>query len=234
MDFGPFDQRGYRTVDVETGYAAWSTNYERTVQDEMDLRLLERAASVPWKQLERALDLACGTGRTGAWLKQAGVRHIDGVDRTEAMLALARGRQVYAELHRGDVRETGLRSGTYDLAIQVLADEHLPDLAPLYAEAARLTTRAGRFVLVGYHPLFLLMGIPTHFDDADGEPVAIESYVHLFRDHFRAARGAGWQLAELDEGVIDEAWLAKKPKWAKYRDRPVSFLMAWEKTVAAD
>jgi hypothetical protein len=44
---------------------------------------------------------------------------------------------------------------------------------------------------------------------------------------------AGWTLAEMDEGVVDDAWLAKKPKWERYRLHPVSFAMIWRKRVPA-
>jgi hypothetical protein len=72
-------------------------------------------------------------------------------------------------------------------------------------------------------------GIPTHFDRRDGEPVAIESYVHLFSEHVQAAHRSGWTLVEMDEGVVDDAWIAKKPKWECYRHHPVSFAMVWRK-----
>ena len=72
MDFRPFDSRGYPTVDVAAGYGEWAATYEETVVDLLDLRLLQRLGSVDWPGCRRAADLACGTGRTGAWLKQAG------------------------------------------------------------------------------------------------------------------------------------------------------------------
>jgi hypothetical protein len=113
--------------------------------------------------------------------------------------------------------------------LEVLADEHLGALPPLYREAARLAAPAGVFVVIGYHPHFLMNGIPTHFKRQDGAPVAIESYVHLLSDHAKAAHRAGWTLLEMDEGVVDDAWIAKKPKWARYRFHPVSFAMVWRK-----
>jgi len=228
-EFSRFDRRYYPTLGVREGYAAWAPTYEATVSDLMDLRLLARLTSIAWDKIERAIDLACGTGRGGSWLKDQGVKHVDGVDFTEAMLAKARTRGAYDELRLGDATATGLPDADYDLATQLLADEHMADLAPIYREAARLLAPGGRFVLVGFHPWFLMSGMPTHFDRAPGEPVAIESHVHLFADHVRAAHAAGLRLAELDEGVIDEAWLAVKPKWAARRDRPVSFAMVWEK-----
>jgi hypothetical protein len=72
---------------------------------------------------------------------------------------------------------------------------------------------------------------PTHFHrQADDAPMTIESYVHLTSDHVRAAHEAGWTLAEMHEGVVDAEWLAAKPKWEKYRNRPMSFAMVWKKT----
>ncbi|HEY5331937.1 MAG TPA: hypothetical protein VIJ21_00205, partial [Solirubrobacterales bacterium] len=113
--------------------------------------------------------------------------------------------------------------------VSCLVDEHLTDLRPLYAEAARLIAPGGRFVLVGFHPHFIIAsGMPTHFDDAEsGEPVAIETHVHLLSDHVAAGLGAGLVLAELHERVVDDAWLALKPKWERFRHHPVSFAFVW-------
>ena len=171
MDFSKFDRRHYPTLSVQDGYREWAPTYERVVQDEMDLRLLARLTTVDWAGCRRAVDLACGTGRTGAWLRTRGVRHLDGIDLTPAMLARAETRGLYDRLLQGDLRATGLAPAAYDLVTVVLADEHLPEIAPLYREAARLTVPGGRFVIVGYHPFFLMLGIPTHFDRADGTPV---------------------------------------------------------------
>ena len=143
------------------------------------------------------------------------------------MLDVGQRKGVYRALRVGDVTRTGLPAATYDLCIQSLADEHLADLRPLYAETARVTRRDGVFVIVGFHPQFLMAGVPTHFDRAPGEPVTIRSYVHLFSDHVKAARAAGWSLREMEEGLVDEAWLRRKPKWDAYRGLPISFAMVW-------
>lgn len=229
MQFAPFDTRHYPTVGVRQGYAAWSGSYEDTVLDLMDIRLLGRLSAVDWTRAGRAVDLACGTGRIGAWLSRAGVRRIDGIDLTPEMLARAREKGVYDRLEQGDLRQTGFESGAYDLAVEVLADEHLPELGPLYTEAARLLSPSGRFVLVGYHPHFVMLGIPTHYDDEAGRSTAIETHLHLMSCHVRAAHDSGFRLAEMVEGLVDENWIAAKPKWSRYRNQPVSFALVWEK-----
>ena len=233
MDFSKYDTRHYPTLPVREGYGEWARTYEDTVLDLMDLRLLARLRTVDWPAATRAVDLACGTGRIGVWLRRSGVASLHGVDFTEAMLAGARAKGVYDQLTLADVAATGLEGGDHDLATMVLADEHLADLRPVYREAARLLAPGGRFVLAGYHPFFLFLGIPTHFDRASGDPVAIESHVHLASDHVSAGLGAGLRLVEMIEGMVDEAWVAAKPKWRKHLHRPVSFAMVWAKDQAA-
>jgi SAM-dependent methyltransferase len=228
VDFARFDTRGYRTVDVRTGYAEWVPTYEDTVQDAMDLALLDELASVEWGG--RAADLGCGTGRTAAWLRDHGVAAIDGVDLTPEMLELAGERGAHDTLRVGDVADTGLDGGAYDLVIASLVDEHLPALGGLYGEAWRLARPGGAFVLVGFHPHFIMAtGMPTHFTGASGEPLAIATHVHLLSDHVTAGLEAGFALAELREGVIDDRWVAAKPKWERYRDHPISVAYAWRR-----
>ncbi len=229
MDFSQFDTRHYPTVSAQEGYGEWAATYESVVLDVMDLRLLKRIQTVNWAQVGAAADLACGTGRIGVWLRQQGVGTLDGVDLTPAMLEQARAKAIYRELSLSDLRQTPLRAAAYDLVTVGLADEHLPDLRPLYLETARIARPGGHFVLVGYHPFFSMLGMPTHYNRASGESVAVETYVHLFSDHVRAASAAGWTLRELHEGLIDDEFLVQKPKWDQNRNRPFSFAVVWEK-----
>ena len=230
MDHAIFDKRKYPVLEVLEGYRHWVRTYEQTVQDEMDLRLLDRLRTVDWSTVRCVLDLACGTGRIGAWLQSRCSAAVDGVDITPEMLEVAQRRHLYRALHLADVCNTGLTAESYDVCTQSLADEHLSDLSPLYREVARLTKQGGYFVLVGFHPYFLMTGMPTHFERTPGEPVTIRSYVHLLSDHVKAAHAVGWSLRELKEGLIDEVWLRKKPKWAVYFGWPVSFAMVWQLT----
>jgi SAM-dependent methyltransferase len=227
-DFKAFDTRGYRTVDVRTGYGEWVATYEDTVEDAMDIALLDELREVQWSG--EAADLGCGTGRTGTWMREHGVAAIDGADLTPEMLERARARGVYRSLVEADVAATGLPSGAYDLVMTCLVDEHLADVAPLYAEASRLARPNATFVLVGFHPHFIMAaGMPTHFDSASGEPVAIDTHVHLLSEHVSAGIAAGFRLVEMRERVIDDAWLALKPKWEHLRGQPVAFAVAWRK-----
>lgn len=229
MDHAIYDRRQYPIVDVVEGYAEWADHYEDTVLDVMDLRLFKRLPSETWANIHTVLDLACGTGRIGAWLHQHTTATIDGIDLTPQMLEQARDKQVYRQLYCGDITQTGLADGYYDMCVQSLADEHLPTLAPLYAEATRLTHTGGEFVLVGYHPYFMMMGIPTHYNRSITEAVTIRTYVHLLSDHIKVGMAHGWTLCQIEEGLIDAEWMAHKPKWEKYLGLPISFAMHWKK-----
>ena len=68
VDHSIYDKRRYPIVEVREGYREWVRTYEQTVQDEMDVRLLDGLKTVDWSARQSVLDLACGTGRIGVWL----------------------------------------------------------------------------------------------------------------------------------------------------------------------
>jgi SAM-dependent methyltransferase len=137
---------------------------------------------------------------------------------------------VYRRLVQADVAASGLDGAAYDMVTACLVDEHLRDLGPLYKEVSRLTRPAGLFVLVGFHPQFIMLsGMPTHFDSRSGEPLAIETYVHPLSEHVSEGLASGLRLMEMKERFIDERWLALKPKWRRFAHHPISFAMVWRK-----
>ena len=95
------------------GLRPWAATYEDTVQDAMDVELLDALTELDVSGATVA-DLGCGSGRTGAWLPAHGAAAIDGVDVTPEMLEVARARGVFRVLRRGDVGDTGLPGGAYD------------------------------------------------------------------------------------------------------------------------
>jgi hypothetical protein len=84
-------------------------------------------------------------------------------------------------------------------------------------------------VLVGFHPQFLMVsGMPTRHD-APGGPLAIETYVHPLSEHVAAARAAGLRLHDMRERLVDDEWIALKPRWEPMRGHPVAFAFAWQR-----
>ena len=203
-----------------------------TVSERLDLPLLDKSLSLKSSTFRDALDLGCGTGRIGCWLKQRLVEDIDGIDLSERMLEQASRKGCYRALKLADMLLTGLPSASYDLIVNSMAVEHVEDLNTYYAEAYRLLKADGLLVTIGFHQYFLLSGIPTHFDRRDGSQVAIRNYIHLFSDHFSAATASDFRLSEIDEAVVDRSWIAIRPRWRHHLNKPVSYMLVWRKTAA--
>ena len=231
--FARYDSRGYRTLDVVAGYAVWARSYDATMDDRLDLPLLRSLVSVDWGRIAAAVDLGCGTGRTGAWLKEHGVARVDGVDASSAMLERAGAKRIYDRLVCTDAAASGLVGHGYDLAISSFAICHIGDLCGFYTEAARLIRPNGKVVLIDYHPFMLLKGVPTHFSAPAGERVAIANVVHMIGDHVQAGCRAGLTLMELREQLVDAEWVEEnrrrfgEPRLASHFGHPVSFGMVW-------
>ena len=220
-------------MDVASGYATWAPFYDATMDERLDLPLLASLTAVDWNDVSSCVDLACGTGRIGAWLRAQGAGRVDGVDASQAMLDQAAGKGIYDRLVCADIARTDLVAGGYDLAISSFAVCHITDLAGFYAEAARLTRPKGRVVLVDYHPFMLLKGVPTHFTTPSGERIAVSNVIHLMGDHVQAGRRAGLALVELRERLVDAEWVSEnqrifgEPRLASHVGHPVSFAMVW-------
>ena len=229
LDFSRYDTRHYRTVEVREGYAAWSRFYDAQLDGNMDLFLLERIEDLDWGAVRAVVDLGCGTGRIGAWLAGRGVGAVDGVDLTPEMLDKARSLGVYRTLREEDVRRTSLPSATADLLVSGLVVGHIPDLGPVYDEIDRLLRPGGHFILIGYHPFFLLSGVPTHFHEKDGTAVAIRNHVHLISHHVSSGRRRGWALGQMLERVVDADWVGSNPSWSRHLHKPASFAIVWRR-----
>ena len=158
--FTKYDTRHYPTVDVVTGYSAWSHTYNQTVHDELDLHLLASLQTVPWAQCRTAVDLGCGTGRIGTWLQGQGITQLHDIDCTPAMIYQAAVTQAYTQLCIADITRCPLPDQRYDMGITVLATCHVADLSAFYAEAARLLRPGG----------FLCCLITIHFAFCRGFP----------------------------------------------------------------
>ena len=82
-------------------YDEWSPTYD----DDMDehgyttpARCAAALVGIADSFEEPVLDFGCGTGRSGVHLVESGFRHVDGCDISEAMIKVARNRQIYRQL----------------------------------------------------------------------------------------------------------------------------------------
>ena len=89
--------------EVAALYDGWAESYDADMASagyrhpSIGLALLARHAP---RGAGHVLDAGCGTGLLGDWLGILGFAPVDGLDLSEGMLAVARGKGAYAALHR--------------------------------------------------------------------------------------------------------------------------------------
>jgi SAM-dependent methyltransferase len=177
-------------LPTRDAYRLWSDTYD----EENPLTTLDEAAVAMLTPDLAGLDLldaACGTGRRLVFRENA-PRSAAGIDLVFEMLA--RGRRVPgrpAATSAADLRALPFPPGRFDVAWCRLAAGHLPALAPLYAELARVLRPGGCAVVTDFHPEAVRRGHARIFRDARGEAHAVEHVVHEQGDHEKAARAAG-------------------------------------------
>jgi len=189
-------------LDVEDGYAAWAHIY-----DEMPNALIHAEqplvdaalADVP---AGRALDAACGTGRHAARLVGSGHRTV-GVDRSAAMLAIARRKVPQAEFRIGDLTDLPLDDGSVDVAVCALALTHLRDPEPAIAELARVVRPDGTIVLSDAHPAFVQLQGQALFP-CEGGFAFVRNYPHLHSRYLGAFSRLGLEVRMCAESPMDD------------------------------
>ena len=135
--------------DLVRAYGTWADRYDQDILS-LDLRGPEIVAALIARHLhDRAspiLDAGAGTGRVGALLAILGYGHLVALDLSEAMLARARERGVYRELHRDALGgPLALADGTFAaVAAGVFTAGHAPPGS--FDELLRVTRPGGLLV----------------------------------------------------------------------------------------
>lgn len=110
IDIDRFDARlaaAYgRDQDKQQQYDEWAASYDADLVDDLDYVAWRAAGDIFAGLVEdrslRVLDVACGTGLAGEYLRSLGYRNLDGADFSREMLALAEKRKVYDRLWQHD------------------------------------------------------------------------------------------------------------------------------------
>src|SRR5689334_14709402 len=98
------------------------------------------------------LDVACGTGRAGRLLHEAGYRAV-GFDISADQLRFARSR--LAAVVRADARRLPAPDACADVATGMYFQTDTEDFAAVVREVARCLRPGGRFAYLGVHPCYV-------------------------------------------------------------------------------
>ena len=135
-----------RPVSAEDGYRAWADSYDQPGNGLIELEqplVREILAGLP---RGTALDAACGTGRHAEYLASLG-HAVIGVDACAEMLGVARAKVPGGDFRQGDLRKLPVPARRADVVVCALALTHVPDLAPVFAEFARVLRPGGHLVI---------------------------------------------------------------------------------------
>jgi SAM-dependent methyltransferase len=130
------------------------------------------------------LDVACGTGRCGRLLAEAGYRAV-GFDISADQLRFARPRLGAAV--RADIRSLPVRDASVSMAAGLFFHTDVEDFAAVVRDVARSLRPGGRFVYLGLHPCFVG---PFVYRMAESEDQAL-SFAPGYGETTWASRGSG-------------------------------------------
>lgn len=190
-------------LSTTDGYRVWSSTYDMPGNP-----LIEVEQPVVREILARltpgtALDAACGTGRHAEYLTGLGHRVI-GVDSSPEMLARARQRVPRTDWAVGDVHDLPVADETMDLVVCALALTHVPALAPVLAEFARVLRPGGHLVISDIHVISLYLGGVPAVAVPGGPAGLLPATRFLASDYLTAARPFGFQV----RGCAEPGWPA--------------------------
>lgn len=134
---------------VESLFDAYAPTFESALVERLQYRvpgLIAEAISAirPQASFRHAVDLGCGTGLMGEFLRGR-VSRIDGIDLSESMLQKAADKRVYDRLDQGDVTHLDLQDGSIDLALAADVFVYLGDLEPVIGRVAAALEPGGLF-----------------------------------------------------------------------------------------
>ena len=220
--------------DVDEGYTHWSATYDSpnpAIAGEEPI-VHSLLADVP---IGVALDAACGTGRHAEHLVQMGHRVI-GVDATAAMLEVARAKLPDVDLRNGRLEALPVDDASVDVITCALALTHVPDLAPVMREFARVLRPGGTAVLSDIHPFNTMVGGSiagfAGGDVTKGIPYVV-NLTHKFSDYLGAFSAAGLSVIDCIEPPMGDAQIETLPSYGVFPEASrqayadVPFLLIW-------
>jgi ubiquinone/menaquinone biosynthesis C-methylase UbiE len=193
-------------VGKETGIAAaydrWAETYDTDPNRTRELAgEVLHLAELPFAGRD-LVEIGCGTGRnTECLATQAG--SITALDFSEKMLrhAVRRIHNPKVRFIQHDVRTTWpLADSAADVIVAMLILEHVEQLQPVIAEAARVLRSNGTLFICELHPMRQLMGGQAQFSNTQtGERERVAAFLHNVSDFVKAGLATGFIVARLDE-----------------------------------
>lgn len=181
------------------GYDGWARTYDNEgngsfpLQDKVLLPMLDGLTPGV------TIDAACGTGRISRELVRRG-HQVLGVDSSPGMLARARVGVPGARFAAGSLTELPVGDDSADHVVCTLALGHLENLAPFFAEAARVLRPGGHLVISDTRGHFFGSRLyPLTKWDVDDNVGYVRNWQHDTGAYLRAALPHGFAVRACEE-----------------------------------
>jgi ubiquinone/menaquinone biosynthesis C-methylase UbiE len=187
-------------MNVREAYSQWSSTYDQDRNLTRDLDRVITADSLAKFRCRSVLEIGCGTGKNTKVLAGFG-EQVYSLDFSLKMIEQARVKVQIANVAFAvaDITTSWpLGDSSFDLISCNLVLEHVEDLAFIFAEAARVLMKSGRFFICELHPFRQYRGVRANFQ-RDGAIIEVDAYVHHLSDFTWAAASAGLSLTDLRE-----------------------------------
>lgn len=186
-------------LPVADGYDGWAPRYDDPdngffAMDEAVLLPILRGIAPGV-----AVDVACGTGRYAAHLTALG-HEVHGFDVSMGMLEVARRKVPEASFDQAPMDGLPLADDSVDVLVNTLAMTHVPDLAPVFAEAARVLRPGGHLLVSDVRGYFIGSDLtPLVEEDPNGNVGYVPSWSHPTSAYLQAALPLGFAVRACEE-----------------------------------
>lgn len=200
------------------------------------------------------LDLGCGNGENCGKFMQMGAKEAVGIDISENMLAVARGKHPNIEFIKGDISDISYMDKQFDVIVSSLAVHYVEDFSRFCKSVYARLKPGGVFLFTQEHPLNTASTKTNSFTyDGDGTPLFfnLDSYTvsgerrekwivddvlkyhRNFSDIINGLADAGFRISQIAEPLPDKELSKDDPKrdsrLAKRLHCPIFLLIRAEK-----
>ena len=162
LTIGILDVTANLMAETRAAYERWAPLYPPRAHNPL-MRAEQQAMALHWPEVagQRALDLACGTGRYARMLAESGAAQVVAMDFCVPML-----RQVSVDTRVcGSMMQLPFAARAFDTVISGLALGHAPSVHGWMAESARVLRPGGTLLYSDFHPEAARAGLTRSFKD---------------------------------------------------------------------
>lgn len=219
-------ERVFQEVSVQEGYALWSSSYDQEknglifVEEQHVNRLLTRLT------FTKVLDVGTGTGRHALKFARQGLS-VTALDQSPQMLEVARqaaqreSLSIHFQLHSLE-HDLPFEAQQFDLLICALTLSHVPDLAHVLREFARVLQMGGYLLITDFHPVHVVYGWKTAFRREEVS-YQIPTIGYTKDDYLKAITENGLTNLDVTDIPVSEAPEGYLPQEMRrmYADKPL-------------